>query len=155
MISSPQKIQAIARDLGSRLALRIAGHAGLNTVRYASDANGGPELFLSHNGNEAAGQPVALVHLQQISMVSSDIFGNSLLAYTPSLSQIAYEVDATGKPIPTEADLDTIKFELFPFGMRYQLIEIANGTAVTVANADAATPSLDVEPNLYWPTKGV
>jgi hypothetical protein len=38
--------------------------------------------------------------------------------------------------------------------MRYQQLQIANGTAVTQASAAAATPNLDID-QLYWPTKGV
>lgn len=154
MIISNQKLQAIARDLGNRLAVRFASNSGVNTVRYASDSQGGQEIFLSHNGNEAEGQPVILIYLQQISMVSNDIFGNPELAYAPSLSQIAYELNGAGAPIPSQADLDTVKWELFPFGMRYQLLPIANGSAVTQVNAAATSPSLDID-QLYWPTKGV
>jgi hypothetical protein len=154
MIISNQKLQAIARDLGNRLALRFQNNAGLNTIRYASDSQGGQELFFSHNGNEAEGQPVVLVYLQQISMVSNDIFGNPELAYAPSLSQLCYELNSAGAPFPAAADIATIQFELIPFGMREQLIQIANGSAVTAANAEATAPSADLD-NLYWPTKGV
>lgn len=154
MIISNQKLQAIARDLGNRLAVRLASGAGVNSVSYASDDQGGQLIYISANGNVAEGQPVILVYLQQIPMVSSDIFGNSELAYCPSLSQIAYELNAAGAPIPSQADLDTVKWELFPFGMRYQQLPIAHGTAVSQASAAAATPSLDID-QLYWPTKGV
>lgn len=154
MITSPQKIQAIARDLGNRLAIRLQNGTGLNTVRYATDANGAPELFLSHGGNEAEGQPVVLIYLMQQSAISSDIFGNPLLAYTPSLSQVSYELNSAGAPIPTQSDLLTIQWELIPYGIRQQLIQLANGVAVTAANTEAATPTIDLD-NLYWPTKGV
>ena len=154
MITSPQKLQAIARDLGNRLALRFQNNTGVNTVRYASDANGAPLLFFSHNGNEAEGQPVILVYLQQIPMVSNDIFGNPELAYTPSLSQLCYELNSAGAPIPTQSDLTTVEWELIPYGMRQQLIQIANGTAVTATSAEGTAPTVDLD-NLYWPTKGV
>jgi len=224
MIISNQKIQAVARDLGNRLALRFQNNAGLNTVRYAQDSQGGQQLFFSHGGNEAEGQPVVLVYLQQISMVSNDIFGNPELAYTPSLSQVCYELsagtytyvvssanatagaiysnngqqftvnetiaggtilftnglgtaplasgtltkvsgtgDATitystfvaagGGPIPAAADLLTIEWELIPFGIQQQLVQIANGTAVTATSAEATTPTVALD-QLYWPTKG-
>jgi len=153
MIISNQKLQAVARDLGNRLAIRFANSSGLNTVRYASDANGGQELFFSHNGNEAAGQPVVLVYLQQISMVSNDIFGNAELAYTPSISQVCYELDANGKPTPSQADLTTIQWELIPFAISQQLVQIAHNSAVTAANALATTPTIQLD-QLYWPTKG-
>jgi hypothetical protein len=154
MIISNQKLQAIARDLGNRLAIRFQNNSGVNTVRYAADSQGGQLLFFSHGGNESEGQPVILVYLQQISMVSNDIFGNPELAYCPSLSQVAYELNSAGAPIPSQSDLLTVQFELIPFGMREQLIQIPNGTAVTGPNAEAVAPSVDLD-NLYWPTKGV
>jgi hypothetical protein len=86
-------------------------------------------------------------------MVSNDIFGNPELAYAPSLSQVAYELNSGGKPIPAMSDIATVEWELIPFGIRQQLIEIANGSAVTAVNALATTPSADLD-NLYWPTKG-
>jgi len=153
MIISNQKIAAVARDLGNRLAIRFQNNSGLNTVRYAQDSQGGQQLFFSHGGNESEGQPVVLVYLQQISMVSNDIFGNSELAYTPSLSQVCYELTSGGFPIPSASDLLTIQWELIPFGIAQQLIEIANENAVTAANAEATTPSIQLD-QLYWPTKG-
>lgn len=155
MIISNQKIQSVARDLGNRLAIRFQNNAeagGVSQVSYAQDSNGGQLIYLS-NGNLAAGQPVILVYLQQISMVSNDIFGNAELAYTPSVSQISYELDAAGAPIPTQADLDQVKWELFPFGIKYNLAPIAHNTAVTQSSAAAATPTLSID-QLYWPTKG-
>lgn len=153
MITSPQKLQSVARDLGNRLAIRFQNNSGLNTVRYAQDSNGGQQLFFSHNGVETEGSPVVLVYLQQISMVSNDIFGNPELAYTPSLSQVCYELTSGGFPIPAASDLLTIQWELIPFAIRQQLIQIANGTAVTATSAEATTPSADLD-QLYWPTKG-
>lgn len=158
MIISNQKIQSIARDLGNRLAVRFQNNAeagGVSQVSYAQDANGGQLVFLS-NGNLAAGQPVILVYLQQIPMVSNDIFGNAELAYCPSTSSISYELNGAGAPIPTQVDLDTVKWELFPFGVAYKLAPIANGTAVSQASAAAslAAPTLSID-QLYWPTKGV
>ena len=157
MIISNQKIQAVARDLGNRLAVRFQNNAeagGVSQVSYAQDSNGGQLIFLS-NGSLAEGQPVILVYLQQIPMVSNDIFGNPELAYTPSTSSISYELNGAGAPIPTQADLDTVKWELFPFGIAYKLAPIANGTAVSQASAAAslAAPTLSID-QLYWPTKG-
>ncbi len=153
-IISPQKLQAVSRDLSNRLAIRLQNNAGLNTVRLANDANGFPMIFLSHGGNEAEGQPVVLIRLEQISMVSTDIFGNAEYAYTPSLSLFCYELNGAGAPIPAQADLLTCEWELIPFGIAQNLIQIANGTAVTEASTNAATPAISLD-NLYWPTKGV
>jgi hypothetical protein len=155
MIVSPQKLQDIARDLESNLNQRYKNKAsGLNSIRLAYDSNGAPQLFISNNGTETEGSAVALVYLQQISMVSNDIFGNPALAYCPSTSMIAYELNGAGAPIPNQQDLDTIKWELWVFGIQYNQVQIANGTAVTATAALAATPSLSLD-SLYWPTKGV
>lgn len=158
MIISNQKIQAVARDLGNRLAVRFQNNAeagGVDTVSYAQDANGGQLIFLSKSGTLTESNPVILVYLQQVSMVSNDIFGNAELAYTPSTSSISYELNSAGAPIPTQADLDQVKWELFPFGIAYKLAPIANGTAVTQASAatSLAAPALSID-QLYWPTKG-
>ena len=159
MIISNQKIQSVARDLGNRLAIRFANNAesgGVDTVSYAQDSNGGQLIFLSKSGVVTESNPVILVYLQQISMVSNDIFGNPELAYTPSTSSISYELNSAGAPIPTQADLDTVMWELFPFGISFKLAPIANGTAVTQASAAASlvAPTLSID-QLYWPTKGV
>lgn len=154
MITSPQKIQDIARDLESNLNIRLKNNSGLNFIRLAYDSLGAPQLFISHGGNESEGQPVALIYLQQISMVSNDIFGNAALAYAPSTSMIAYELTSGGAPIPTQHDLDILKWELFQFGIMYNQVQIANGSAVTATNATSTTPNLSID-QLYWPTKGV
>ncbi len=160
MIISNQKIQAVARDLGNRLAIRFANNAeagGVNSVSYAQDANGG-QLISLYNSASGLGEsfPVILVYLQQIPMVSNDIFGNPEFAYCPSTSSISYELNGAGAPIPTQSDLDQVKWELFPFGIAYKLAPIANGTAVTQASAAASllAPVLSID-QLYWPTKGV
>jgi hypothetical protein len=57
-------------------------------------------------------------------------------------------------PIPAHSDLATIEFEAQTCGCEWQLIELANGTAVTGATVNAAAPLVDIQP-LYWPTKSV
>ena len=156
MIISNQKIQAVARDLGNRLAVRFQNNTeagGVTTVSYAQDSNGGQLIYLSGSGGLGEGNPVILVYLQQISMVSNDIFGNPELAYTPSVSQLSYELNSAGAPIPTQADITTVLWELIPFGIKLNLSPIANGTAVTQTSAAAATATASLD-NLYWPTKG-
>jgi hypothetical protein len=159
MIISNSKIAAVARDLGNRLQIRFANNAeagGVNSVSYAQDANGGQLIYLYNSGSGLGeGNPVLLVYLQQISMVSNDIFGNPELAYTPSTSSLSYELNAAGAPIPTQADIDTVLWELFPFGIQFNLAPIAHGTAVSQAAAAAAlaAPSVSLD-QLYWPTKG-
>lgn len=155
-MQSTAKAQALSRDLADKLAKRYpSGAAGLNTVRQANDANGWPMIFLSHNANEAEAQPVVLIRIKNVDMVSKDIFGNSTFAYAPHTLEFAYELTATANcPYPTLADLASAEFESIKTGVRYQLKEIANGTAVTEAAINAATPNADLD-ELYWPTKSV
>lgn len=130
----------LARDLADRLTMRLSNGAGLNTVRQAQDAQGWPELFISHAGSEAEGQPVVFIRFKNIDVGAVDIFGNSTLPFTPTLGQIAYELTSGGFPIPTVADYSTCFFELTRDGTVVQQYAIANGTAVTAAAVDAATP---------------
>jgi hypothetical protein len=151
-MASFAKANATMRDLGDKLSKRFAGQAGLNTIRQAVDAQGWPMLFLSHGGNEAEGQPVCLIRMKGVPMVSPDVFGNPLTAYTPHTLEVAYELAATNKPEVATSDLFIVDFESMACGVRMQLKEIANGTAVTEASLNAAAITVDIE-NLYWPTK--
>jgi hypothetical protein len=154
-MSSNAKAVALARDLADKLAKRYApGAAGLNTVRQAFDANGWPMIFCSHNANEAAGQPVLAIRISNVDAVSKDIFGNALTAYAPHILEVAYELAAANKPTPTLADVAIADFESIKTGCRWQLKEIANGTAVTEAAMNAKSADQDLE-DLYWPTKSV
>jgi len=152
-MQSTAKAQALARDLADKLSKRYAGSATINTVRQANDANGWPLIFCS-NGNEAEGQPVILIRIMAVPMISADVFGNPTTAYAPHTLEFAYELAAANKPEPTLADAAIAQFEAIKTGVRFQLKEIANGTAVTEASIDAASPALDIE-ELYWPTKSV
>lgn len=153
-MKSTAKAEALLRDLGDKLKIRYAGSASINTVRAAKDANGWPMLFLSVGGNEAAGQPVIGLRIMAVDAVSKDVFGNALIAFAPHAFEVAYELTATDNAIPVDADILKAEFEAIKTGVKIQLKELANGTAVTEANMNAATPSLEIE-DLYWPTKGV
>jgi hypothetical protein len=153
-MQSVAKADALIRDLSDKLAKRLpSSSAGLNFLRVANDANGWPMLFISHNGNEAEGQPVVLIRIKNVDLVSKDIFGNSSYAYAPHTLEFAYELAATANcPIPLLSDLAACEFESIKTGVRYQLKEIANGTAVNEASINAASPNADLD-ELYWPTK--
>lgn len=156
-MKSTAKAEALLRDVADKLKIRYpAGVAGINTVRSARDANGWPMLFLSHNANEAAGQPVIGLRISAVDAVSKDVFGNALVAFAPHALEIAYELTAADNAIPTDADILRAEFECIKTGVKIQLEELANGTAVTEANMNTAqaAPSLEIE-ELYWPTKGV
>jgi len=153
-ITSTQKPQAFMRDLVDHLQKRMPSTAsGLNTFRQAFDENGMPEVFISHNGVETAGNPVVYIRILQISAVSPDIFGNPLLAYTPLQMQIAWELGAAGNETePATSDLLNVFFESTKTGIQQVYFEIAHGTAVTEAAVNAATPVASLD-ELYWPTK--
>ena len=153
-MQSVAKAQALVRDLADKLAKRFANGPGINSLRQANDANGWPMLFLSVGGNEAEGQPVILIRVKNVDLVSKDIFGNASFAYAPHTLELAYELAAANKPEPTLADLAVAKWEAERCGCRYQEKSIANGTAVSEAALNAAAPIADLE-DLYWPTKSV
>ena len=153
-MKSTAKAEALLRDVADKLKVRTAGSATIDTVRQAKDANGWPMLFLSKSGNEAAGQPVIALRIQAVNAVSKDVFGNDLIAFAPHALEVAYELTAADNPIPADADLLKAEFEAIKTGVKIQLKELANGTAVTEANMNAAAASLEIE-DLYWPTKGV
>lgn len=154
-MQSTAKANALSRDLADKLAKRFpSGGAGIDTVRQASDASGWPMIFLSHLANEAAGQPVILIRIRNVDMVSKDVFGGSTSAYAPHILEFDYELTAANNPIPIDGDLWTASFEAIKLGARCQFKENANGTAVTEANLATATVVADLD-ELYWPTKSV
>jgi hypothetical protein len=153
-MQSAAKADALVRDLADKLAKRYANGPGLNSLRIANDAQGWPMIFISTGGNEAEGQPVVLIRIRNVDMVSKDVFGNSTFAYAPHTLEFAYELASSNDPIPTLADLAAAQFESIKTGVRFQLKTIANGTAVTEASLNAAAPVADLE-ELYWPTKSV
>lgn len=154
MIINTAKADAIVRALADDLKIRTAGSSTIDTVRVAKDANGFPCLFLSDGGNEAAGQPVIFLRVKQVSAGSADVFNNAMNAYAPHDMDIAYELTSGGKPIPNELDIFKVLFQAIPVGTKLNQVQLANGTAVTLANVNAATPAQSLD-WLRWPTKGV
>lgn len=160
LMYSIAKAQALVRDLSDRLGTRLAFSGtsvnSFTTGFSAPDAAGAvwPYLIFSLNGNVAEGQPVAFIEFSNPNMVSRDVFGGQTDAYAPTIAQIGYELNTTGGTFVSHADLATITYETEKTGARIQIKELANGTAVTSANVNAASPTADLE-DLYWPTKSV
>lgn len=153
-MQSVAKAQALVRDLADKLSKRFQNGASINSLRQANDAQGWPMLFLSVSGNEAEAQPVILIRVRNVDLVSKDIFGGSSFAYAPHTLELAYELAGANNPIPTDVDIVVAEFEAMRLGARFQLKEIANGTAVNEASLNAKAPDCDLE-DLYWPTKSV
>ncbi|CAM6004812.1 unnamed protein product [Sphagnum balticum] len=159
---SNAKAVALLRDVSDKLSKRLAFNGvsvnSVSTAFSAPDAAGGvwPYLLISQNGNVAEGQPVIYVKISAQDMVSRDIFGNDTDSYAPHNLLVAYELSgaAGSNPIANHADIATVLWETIKTGVRLNLAELANGNAVTDANASAATPILSID-ELYWPTKGV
>jgi hypothetical protein len=157
MIYSNAKAVALLRDLGNKLQIRLANNSGLNTVTqgFYTDANGAvwPYILVSNaSSGTGEGQPVVYIEISDVNAVSKDIFGGNLYAYAPSLLQFSYELASGGAPIPTRTDVLTCEFEAIKTGVQLALVELPNGTAVTPANVNAATPVITLD-ELYWPTK--
>lgn len=153
MLYSIDHAVGVARDLADRLNMRLVNSSGLNTVRQTQDSAGWPEIFVSHAGNEAEAQAVIFIRLKNIDVGAIDIFGNSTLPFTPTLGQIAYELNGAGAPIPTTADYSVCFMELVRTGVVIAQYAIANGTAVTAGAVDAATPVQTLK-DIDWGFKG-
>lgn len=152
-MKSTAKAEALIRDLGEKLAKRLAGSSTIDTVRSAKDSNGWPMLFLSDGGTETAGNPVIGIRISADDAVSKDIFGNSLVSFAPHSMEIAFELDGT-EGEPSRLDLAKVEWEAFKLGVKVKIKEIADATAVTAANMDAAAVAAEID-DLFWPTKGV
>lgn len=153
-MKSLAKADALMRDVADKLRIRYAGSSTIDTVRAARDAAGWPMLFLSDGGTETAGAAVIALRCKAVDAVSKDVFGNDLVAFAPHTWEVAYELTAANNPIPTDVDILIAEYESIKTGVKIQLKELTNGTAVTAANMDAATPAIELD-ELYWPTKGV
>jgi hypothetical protein len=149
-MKSTAKAEALLRDVADKLKKRFPS----KTIRSARDSAGWPMLFISDSGSEAAGQAVQALRIKAQDAVSKDVFGNDLVAFAPHALEHAWELTAANNPIPTDADIYAVAFEAVKTGVKIQLKELANGTAVTAANMDAASVAVELE-DLEWPTKGV
>jgi hypothetical protein len=155
-IKNIAKAESLLRTLAEELKIRTAGSAAgfVDTVREARDTEGYPFIVLSDNGNEAAAQPVLFIRIKQIDAISKDIFGNDLKAYAPHVCELAYELNTGNQAFVAPLDITKVMFELAKLGVKLQVKQLANGTAVTAANVDAASTALELD-WLRWPTKGV
>lgn len=153
MLFSVDHAVGVARDLADRLSLRFTNNTGLNTVRQTQDENGYPILVLSHNATETEGNSVVWIRIMNINVGAIDSFGNSTLPFTPTLSQIAYELSSGGAPIPTTSDFSTCLFEIARTGTVVSEYAIANGTAVTETAVNAASPTTTLK-DIDWGYKG-
>lgn len=156
MIKNTAKAEALIRDLKDKLEKRVQANAAvagrLDTVREARDSAGYPLLVLSNAANEAAGQPVIFIRIKQEDAVSKDVFGNDMKAYAPHACELAYELDGT-EGEPARRDIILVMNELAMIGIKIQVKEVADATAVTVANVDATAVAEEFD-SLYWPQKG-
>jgi hypothetical protein len=149
MLYSIDHAVGVARDLADRLNLRLdnqTGSTALNFVRQTQDEFGYPILVVSHAGVETESNPVIWIRLtnlfEQIAGVSPagapiDVFGNATLPFSPTICQIAYELNGSAAPIPSAADYSTCLFEIARTGMVVQQFAIANGTAANEASVNA------------------
>ena len=80
--------------------------------------------------------------------------GNDLVAFTPHELEVGYELDGT-EGEPSRLDLAVIYAEIFQLGIKSIIKEIADGTAVDETSLNAASAAKEIEPNVYWPKKGM
>lgn len=148
-MKSTAKAQATLRDVADKLKVRFPA----KTIRAANDANGWPMLFIS-NGSEAAGASNIALRMTAQNAVSKDVFGNDLVAFAPHTLEVAYELGASAGTVASRTDLVAVEFEAIKTGVKIDIKEIANATAVTEASMNAAAVAVELD-NQYWPTKGV
>lgn len=153
----------LARDLADRLNLRLnnqTGGSALNAVAQSQDELGYPILVVTHGGSAVEGAPVVWIRLTNLFEYPAngdghpmDVFGNASMPFSPTLCQIAYELSSGGAPIPSTSDFSTCLFEIARTGVVVQEYAIANGTAVTEAAVNAASPILQLK-DIDWGFKG-
>lgn len=147
-MKSIAKADATMRDLKSSLDQRIAGRQmDVNTVRSAKDADGYPMLFLSVDGNEAAGQPVVAVRMKPDDAVSKDIFGNANVAFSPHTIEVVSEGLAVSRK-----DLAIVDAEVAKLSIKISVKDLSAGTSVTEAHMNSAA-AVAVIDWLQFPTK--
>jgi hypothetical protein len=160
----------VARDLSDRLTLRLENQTGstaLNTVRQTQDSLGYPILVVSHNGVESESNPVIWIRIKNlfepIAGVSPagapvDVFGNATMPFTPSVSEMAVELNGAGAPIPSTQDYSTCLFEIARTGTVVSEFSIANGTAVSQTSVEAqitaGTGPVQTLKDIDWGFKG-
>lgn len=154
-MKSTAKAQAQARELKEKLERRFKGSATIDSVRQANDAQGWPLLICSDGGSEAAGSAVIAIRIKAQDAVSKDVFGNDLVAFAPHTIEVAHELDANGKQTPSQLDMAKAMQEVSKIGMKIDIKEIANATAVSEASMNAAAVALSLEVETQWPTKGI
>jgi hypothetical protein len=155
-ITSTQKPIAFIRDLSDHLSKRFpASASGLNTITQYFDANGMPGIVISHGGVVTTGNPVVVLKISQIPMVSPDVFGNTNgLAYTPLQLQMAWELGAAGNETwVAHSDLMTVHFEATKTGIQQFLFEAVNGTGASDATFAVSADQIVALDELYWPLK--
>lgn len=167
MLYSTDHAVGVARDLADRLTLRLGNQTAggaLNTVTQSQDEWGYPIIVVTHGGTATEGNPVVWIRLTNLFEQSGspetspagapvDIFGNATLPFTPTVTQIAYELTSGGAPIPTVTDYSTCLFEIARTGTVVQEYAITNGTAVTEASVTVATPLITLK-DIDWGFKG-
>jgi hypothetical protein len=105
MLYSVDHCVGVARDLADRLNMRFTNSSTINSIRQTQDEWGYPVLVCSHASTETEGNPVIWIRITNLFEQSGspeaspagapvDIFGNATLPFTPSISQIAYELTA-------------------------------------------------------------
>lgn len=160
MLYSTDHAIGVARDLADALSLRLANNSGLNSVRQAQTSGSGdpagyPMIFVSHNGNEAAGQPVVGIRIMNIDVGARDAFGNPTLPFAPSQLEFAYELAVSGAPIVSMHDFALCLFQCTRPGTIIVQEAIANGSAVNEANMNVALANpLQTLQDIDWGPKG-
>lgn len=152
-----KKAQAIARDLKSRLALRLpSGYL----IQEAQDDHG-VMLLISQDATPAAGEQVVAIRILPEVTDHKNVIGLPQDVYAPLRAQVIEEASTlAGVSLLTLENRCKIDLELARLGLKQERFLNANGTvpalsqfaaagAVTGSNLVASLPF-----DLYWPLAG-
>ena len=123
--------ESLLRDLKERLEFR--GFA----ISESKDANGWPKLNL--NSNEAS------IRMEAISNVSRDVFGQELVAFSPSRLEFSSRNDAMDSLKVSKILLEVVKMAVDKM--------VVKSHATDLALAEASDGE-ELGFNVLWPTKG-
>jgi hypothetical protein len=153
-MATSRKAQDIARDLLDTFAKQVI--ATLPSQVLSADSAGNPVITLSADSTPATGEKVVVIKVKPYATGTSfDVFGNTAIAYCPTMIQFCTEANYAST-IDSVADILT-PAELLPviaeIVRRETLVEwhvTANGTVPSESAIAAGTVLSKTYQPLYW-----
>ena len=146
------KALALARELTDTLTKKVA--ATLPVVVSSFDTNSNPVTTLSSDTSPATGKKVVVIRIAPVSVLATDIMGNSANVFTPHTIDICTEMNYAGTndniaDILTPVELLPVLAEIAKKGCMVRWYQTANGT-VPSTSAMISSNLIASDSNLYW-----